>query len=63
MEWRVGTCPVWTAYMVVKPVHAPPLLKLRRGSRKRRLKRLLRIVVTVVVAIAVPMLGLLYFGP
>jgi len=49
--------------MVVKPVHAPPIVKLRRGSRKRRLKRLLRIVVTVVVAIAVPMLGLLYFGP
>jgi hypothetical protein len=49
--------------MVVKPMHAPPIVERRRRGRRRRLKRQLRIAVTVIATITIPMLGLLYFGP
>jgi O-antigen/teichoic acid export membrane protein len=49
--------------MVLKPVHAPPIVELRKRGSRRRVKRRLRIAVMVIAAIAIPMLGLLYFGP
>src|SRR5215469_5967655 len=53
---------IWRAYMAVKPVHAPPLVELRRRGRRRRLNRQLRTAVMVIAAIVIPIVALLYFG-
>ena len=54
---------IWRAYMVLKPVHAPPIVELRRRGRRRTLKRRLRIAAIVIAATAIPFLGLLYVQP
>jgi len=54
--------PNWRAHMARKPVHAPPIVEMRRRGSRRRLKQL-RTAVMVIAAIVIPMLGLLYFGP
>jgi hypothetical protein len=49
--------------MVLKPIHPPPIVELRRRGSRRWAKRQLGLAVMVIAAIAISMLGLLYFGP